>query len=175
MDHGSRVDASRRADPLKSRSCTLGLERSHHLGFAYPPGGNRSWALSRSGRSRVFWLGFGLCGWAYLALSLASLLAEHLPTTRFLDDLHNRFSTTPPRPVYQDFGAGMALARIHAESFRRAGHALLALLFALLGGVGAMVVIPARNKARFIHPPDGSLLKPGWQDEMVGPWERERP
>ncbi len=121
----------------------------------------RAWFVSD--RGKVFWVGFGLCAWTYLALSLASPLAEHLPTTWLLDGLHDRFYAKPP-PAYQDFGEGIAWAQIHAESFRRGGHALFCLLLGLLGGVWAMVLVSPVRHGELLDPPDGSLLKPGWRD-----------
>src|SRR5436305_3116632 len=37
-------------------------------------------AWFQGARWQVFWVGFGLCGWAYLTFSLGSPQAEHLPT-----------------------------------------------------------------------------------------------
>ena len=99
-------------------------------------------------RRQVFWVGFGLCGWAYLTFSLGSPSAEHLPTTWFLDGLHGRFCANHPDPSYDDFVDGVITAEVHSYHFRRAGQSVFSLLFALLGGSLATVLIPARADRR---------------------------
>ena len=118
-------------------------------------------ALFQSDRRHRFLVGFEICGWTYLALSLGSPLEEHLPTTRLLDNLHGRFQANRPPPIHEDFGEGFRAAQIHAESFQRAGHAAISLMFALWGGFAASVLVPARPEATASGPPDGSLLGPG--------------
>ena len=114
-------------------------------------------------------MGFGLGGWAYLTFSLGSPLAEHLPTAWFLDGLHDRIHASRPVPAYDDFGGGVLSAQVHGYHFRRAGQSLFSLLFALLGGSLATVLVPARAEAgEGPLPPDGSLLKPGWRDATSG-------
>ena len=57
-------------------------------------------AWFRRQRRQVFWIGFGLAGWAYLALALASPLAETLPTSRLLEALHDRLYGGRSFPEY---------------------------------------------------------------------------
>jgi len=117
---------------------------------------------------QVFWVGFGLCGWAYLTFSLGSPLAEHLPTAWLLDGLHDRLYANHPGLEEADgFGNGV-MSPAHGYSFRRAGQSVFSLLFALLGGSLATVLIPERAKDGEVPPPDGSLLKLEWRDVMSG-------
>jgi hypothetical protein len=117
-------------------------------------------------RRRAFWVGFGLAGWAYLALSLGSPAGSYLPTTRMLDGLHGQ--VYPPeafRSFEDDFAVPRAM-RISGDRFRRAGHSVFSLLIALLGGAGASVLLPMRCEDRDERlPPDGSLLNPRWRDQ----------
>jgi hypothetical protein len=114
-------------------------------------------------RWQRFWVGFGLCGWAYLTFSLGSPLAEYLPTTWLLDALHDRLAASWPPPAPDDFPQGILSGQAHAEAFRRAGQSLLSLLFGLLGGLVALVLFPIRFDEP-PGPPDGSLLGPGWRE-----------
>jgi hypothetical protein len=126
-------------------------------------------AWFQGARRQVFWVGFGLCGWAYLTFTLGSPLAEHLPTAWFLDGLHDRICANHPAPAYDDFALGVITAEMHGDHFRRAGQSVFSLLFALLGGSLATVLIPARAKdGEGPLPPEGSLLRPGWRDVMSG-------
>lgn len=121
-------------------------------------------AWFQGARRQVFWIGFGLAGWLYLTFALASPLAESLPTTWLLAALHDRLSLDQQRPDSDtDFGNGIMLAQANADSFRRAGHSLMSLAFALLGGVLALVIVPSKPTVDVLPPPDGSLLKPGWR------------
>jgi len=117
-------------------------------------------------RGQVFWVGFGLCGWACLSFSLYCPLAEHLPTTWLLDGLHDRFYANLPAPSYDDFGAGGRSTQLHGDRFRRAGESVISLMFALSGGFVMAVLFPARVKKveEVAFPQDGALLKPGWRD-----------
>lgn len=120
-------------------------------------------------RRRAFWGAFSLCGWAYLALALYSPLAEHLPTSRILDGLHDRIGPVPTVPAsYDDFEVWADLAR-ERESFVRAGQSLLSLMFALLGSIVASVLYPVRTEDQGVTcPPDGTLLKADWRDGPTG-------
>jgi hypothetical protein len=120
-------------------------------------------------RWQVFWIGFGLCGWAYLTFTLGSQLAEHLPTAWLLDGLHDWVYANGLPPAH-DFGFddGVISPEAHGVAFRRAGQSLLSLLFALLGGCVAVVLFPAKAEDGVPVPPDGSLLKPGWRDVTSG-------
>src|SRR4051794_21863807 len=65
---------------------TLGLLVVSILGVIYRNGGRRAW-----------WLGFGIFGWGYVALTLAPWSKpEKLPTRDLLDSLYTRMS---PRKV----------------------------------------------------------------------------
>jgi hypothetical protein len=119
-------------------------------------------------RWQVFWIGFGLCGWAYMTFSVGSPLAEYLPTARLLDGLHEWFYAAPTVTAYVDFGEGVISRQAHGEAFRRAGQSLFSLLFALLGGGGAIVLFPPKAEDRVPIPPDGSLLGTGWRDATRG-------
>ncbi|GAC1474390.1 MAG: hypothetical protein NVSMB9_24680 [Isosphaeraceae bacterium] len=126
-------------------------------------------------RWQRFWVGFGLCGWAYLTFSLGSPFVEHLPTAWFLDGLHDRLYGNQPIPARDnDFGEAFISAKLHGDSFRRAGQSIFSLLFALLGGGVAIVLIPmnAGDEDEPL-PPEGSLLKPGWSMERNGPSQEE--
>jgi hypothetical protein len=120
-------------------------------------------------RWQVFWVGFGLCGWAYLTFSLGSPLAERLPTAWLFDGLHDRLcANCRSWGCLDGFGNAGYSGAVHADSFRRAGQSVFSLLFALLGGSLAIVLVPARAEDEVPLLPDGSLLKPEWRDEMSG-------
>jgi len=128
-------------------------------------------------RRQVFWAGFGLTGWAYLMLSWGPPAGPYLPTTDFLDGLHARLYPTKP-----DLFPGEAFDQVvsgpaHAERFIRAGHSVVSLALALIGGVGAVVLFPDRNGGKGEpFPPDGSLLGARWRDRPPAAGEdRERP
>lgn len=112
----------------------------------------------------VFWAGFGLLGWAYLAIALGPPLGEHLPTTRMLDVLHDRLYSAHAGPTFGDDFDNVAAGPIHAHQFRRAGQSVMSLIVALLGGIGARLLFPAKSDdPQEPPPPDGWLLKPGWR------------
>jgi hypothetical protein len=114
-------------------------------------------ALFRRHRAKDFWCGFALAGWGYLALALhPSLvhLSSSLLTTRLL--VHAERSMNPSSsgfPLqgetyervmssdismqggYVDETTGEIYAGGSVRLFLRIGHALWALLFAVLGGV----------------------------------------
>jgi hypothetical protein len=119
--------------------------------------------MRQRGRRRGFWLGFALFGWGYLALSQADWNAqpinEHLPTTWLFDDLFGRLY---PAPLLRadDFGASVLERERKAERFRLAGHSLVSLLFAIMGGIGCYHVFRSRDPGHAEpDPPDGSLLR----------------
>jgi hypothetical protein len=119
-------------------------------------------------RWQIFWVGFGLTGWAFLTLSIGSSAAEYLPTTRLLDGLHDRLYATPASPNFDDDFDGVNTGLSNGDQVRRAGHSLIGLCFALLGGVGACTLFPKRGEDRDGLPvPDGSLLDEGWRDERI--------
>jgi len=80
---------------------------------------------------RVFWVSFAACGWVYLALSTIPPLEMRLPTERLLDDVRYRLPSSLTIPRYE---------------FRRAGHAVLSMVFGLLGGCAAASLIPEKAK-----------------------------
>lgn len=134
-------------------------------------------AWFQSARWQVFWVGFGLFGWAYLSISLGTSAAEYLPTTALIDGLHDQWYGTrdafsdqwvgnPSVPAFyaEDFEASPAGAA-HRHSFMTAGHSLICLFFSLLGGIGARLLFPAKGSDPEPPPPDGSLLKPAWRDK----------
>jgi hypothetical protein len=54
---------------------------------------------------------------------------------------------------------------VHGVHFRQAGHCLIAIAFGVIGGVGAVRLLPMKPEpAVEPFPPDGSLLKPDWRD-----------
>lgn len=117
---------------------------------------------------KVFRIGFGLFGWAFLMLSFSSPLAEHLPTAWLLDGLHDRLYANQPIPAYDDFGVGRISAKLHADTFRRAGQSLFSLVFAFLGGCLVTLLFPRSEGVEVALPPDGSILGPEWRDRMSG-------
>lgn len=115
------------------------------------------------GARRVVWAGFGVFGWAYLVIALASPAAEHLPTTQLFDEFYEREYPAPP-PAGPNLFLDAALAqRAKADRFTRASHSVLSLAFAVLGGIGASLLFPAKKDAGEASPPDGTLLRPGWR------------
>jgi hypothetical protein len=120
-------------------------------------------------RWQVFWIGFGLCGWAYLTFILGSPLAEYLPPAGLLDSVHNRLYVKGFPTGYDiGFDDEVSRAQAHGEAFRRAGQSLVSLVVALLGGWAAVVLFPARAVRGASQPPDGSLLNPGSRDVARG-------
>jgi hypothetical protein len=114
-------------------------------------------ALHRTGSKRAFWTGFALFGWAYLALSAIPSLESRLVTTRLLaflypklpGELHSGISSLGfSHWTYQAIVEGDTTIvtgsvpqsvfpvrpRGSREDFLRIGHALLALIAALMGG-----------------------------------------
>ena len=91
---------------------------------------------------RWFWLGFGAFGTFYLTIAIFSPWGEHLPTTSFLDRVHERAS--PPLEIgYDDsFGEESKSARVRRESFRTTGNSVLSLAIGLMGGLLALLVMP---------------------------------
>ncbi len=118
-------------------------------------------------RWQVFWVGFGLCGWAYLTISLESPMPESLPTAWLLDGLHDRYCANHPLPTVDDgFDGVVSESRLRGR-FRRAGQSVISLWLALLGGVAATILFPTRAENRGgPPPPEGSLLTPGWRETM---------
>jgi|GEM_PF-4969560 len=118
-------------------------------------------------RWQVFWVGFGIFGWAYLMISLAPSTSEHLPTTWLLDNLHDRLYPIPAAATFGDnFDEPVALHE-HGFYFRRAGHSVISLGLAFLGGVAASLLFPGKYRgSEETLPPDGSLLAPGWIEEQ---------
>ena len=116
--------------------------------------------------ARWFWLGFGLFGTAYLAISIASPWGAYLPTSSFLDQLHEWSSPHPQWRDIDDFGESRRAARSEKDSFRRAGHSFVSLLVGLMGGTLVLLCAPSRRENHQLDPPDGSLLKEGWQDQV---------
>jgi len=119
--------------------------------------------MLQRGRRRGFWLGFALFGWGYLALSRADWndrpINEHLPTTWLLDDLFERLHPAPALRA-DDFGASVLERERKAEQFRLAGHSLVSLLFAIMGGTGGYHLFGSRvPDGEDPDPPDGSLLR----------------
>jgi hypothetical protein len=126
-------------------------------------------AWFQKARWQLFWIGFGLCGWAYLTFILSSGLAEYLPTAWLLDGLHDRlYPNGPPTGYDIGFDDEVGTAQAHSEAFKRAGQSLVSLLFALLGGGAAVALFPARSENEAPRPPNGSLLKPGFRDMTSG-------
>ena len=97
-------------------------------------------------RRQVFWIGFGLAGWAYLALALWSPLAESLPTSWLLEALHGRLYEGRSFPGYDDgyYDEGGSF-RAHGMAFVRAGHSIIGLVLALLGGFVAVTLVPVKG------------------------------
>jgi hypothetical protein len=125
-------------------------------------------------RWQVFWIGFGLAGWAYLMLALGSPMEEHLPTTRMFDDLHDRLYPALAFPPLRDYldDVDFTLA-VHADRFRKAGHSVTSLVLALLGGTLAVILFSPRCEDREEpFPPDGSLLKAGWRSGVGNLYQR---
>ncbi len=142
----------------------VGLAFLRHAATHWGPGEVTTLALTvllatnvlawfQGARWQVFWVGFGLCGWAFLMFSLNSSLSEHLPTTWLLDDLHGRSCVNRSDPVYDYDFCGASDSSAHAAAFRRAGQSVLSLFFALLGGSVAIVLVP--KKSEIARLPDG--------------------
>ncbi|MHC5539664.1 hypothetical protein ACYOEI_15710 [Singulisphaera rosea] len=119
-------------------------------------------AWFQSARWQVFWVGFGLFGWAYLSISLASSTAEYLPTTPLIDGFHDQWYGPATVPEAFEDSEAPFTGPTHRHRFMAAGHAAISLFFALLGGIGARLLFPPKGlDSGESPPPDGSLLKPG--------------
>jgi hypothetical protein len=105
-------------------------------------------AIYRKGGERAWWLGFSIFGWGYMALWW--FLSEHhtfvLPTTKVLEILGPWLGVPPGMGGMGGMGGGMRNLAVFGgfgggggagldPSYAQAGHCLLALLAALLGGL----------------------------------------
>jgi hypothetical protein len=123
-------------------------------------------------RSRGFAAGFAIFGWSYLLLSLYPESRAQLPTTRLLAILEQRISGSwrmgvellsletgpfPARrrgaywePVVTSRGGipGSLEIDVISPEFRRIGHSLATLLFAIAGGVAGEARLARRRAAR---------------------------
>jgi hypothetical protein len=95
--------------------------------------------LENQGR-RAFWLGFSVFGWVYVTLTLGlwtdRWLEPSLLTTKLIDWLYESMIPQPrsPRPdVVVDIGPWMG----ERDYIRRVGHAILSLIFGMVGGLVA--------------------------------------
>jgi hypothetical protein len=123
--------------------------------------------IYRGGRERAFWVGFAVCGWAYLVLTTFPILdthvGVHLLTTTGLDLLYPRLAHRPPTvPVtssspwvdWTDLHLNFArkyvgnVVMVASESFMRIGHSAISLLLAQLGGLAARRMYAARDGGR---------------------------
>jgi len=97
-------------------------------------------AVHGDSQRRAYWLGFAVAGWVYVLLhGMAVLgLSNLLITAEVLDVLYPLFPwQEPPGDLSLAFAQGgtMTAAEVmHRNSFDEVGHALFALLAALLGG-----------------------------------------
>lgn len=124
-------------------------------------------AWFQGARWQTFWVGFGLVGVVYLTVALGSSSGEFLPTTWLIDVLYGRLYPAPAIPTFaHDFDAAAA-GTVHAGRFRTAGQAVLSLILALLGGIAARLLFPAReDDPEATRPPESSLLKPGLREDL---------
>jgi hypothetical protein len=112
--------------------------------------------IYRRGRERASWVGFAICGWAYLVLTTFPILdthvGVHLLTTTGLDLLYPGLAHRPPQATATQFSPWSDWADPHlnfdrryvgsvvlvaSESFMRIGHSVIGLALALLGGLAA--------------------------------------
>jgi hypothetical protein len=112
--------------------------------------------IYRRGRERAFWIGFAVCGLAYLVLTTFPILdthvGVHLLTTTGLDLLYPSLAHRPPQATAIQFSPWSDWADPHlnfdrryvgsvvlvaSESFMRIGHSVIGLTLALLGGFAA--------------------------------------
>jgi hypothetical protein len=94
-------------------------------------------AWFQDARWQVFWIGFGMVGFAYLMISLGPWSKENLPTTWLLDGLYDRLYSIRAIPTFGNDFDDDASVHVHAYAFIRAGHSVISLLLALLAGIGA--------------------------------------
>jgi hypothetical protein len=110
----------------------------------------------RRGVRRAFWVGFAAFGWPYLILCYGpvpgtSIKPPPLLTTKLLEMAYSHVSTVPPSEITV-FGSGMwddsrnvkvtstatsggfTFFRNDTEDFQRAGHGIINLIFACVGG-----------------------------------------
>jgi hypothetical protein len=113
-------------------------------------------AVCRTGAGRAWWLGFAIFGWGYFVLvfwGYASAENWNLPTVPVLTWLMPR----PTRPGGMGGGmgggfAGIGFATNPVDAYSQAGHCLIALLVATLGGLLALGIFgPAPSVDRQPH------------------------
>ncbi len=134
-------------------------------------------AICRRGAERVWWLGFSIFGWGYMALWWCS--AKHptfvLPTTR-LQEVIAPWLGVPAgmggmgggmmsMPVFGGFGGGPAAGL--DSSYLQIGHCLFALLAALLGGLLSIYFFAspddeASERARTVAAEAGQPTRSRW-------------
>jgi hypothetical protein len=97
-------------------------------------------AVHRTGRSRAFWLGFAVVGWAYLIVSLIPPVESRLVTKKGLSYLDSKI---PGRDASPKFAVSLLTEKPSPGSWKpsatsedlvRIGHSLLALVLAFVGG-----------------------------------------
>lgn len=120
--------------------------------------------IYRKGRERAFWVGYAVCGWAYIVLTTFPILdthvGVHLLTTTGLDLLYPGLAHRPPRVPVTSSGAWVDWTDLHlnfdrryvgsvvmiaSESFMRIGHSAISLTLALLGGIAARRMYATRE------------------------------
>ncbi|QDV38128.1 hypothetical protein [Tautonia plasticadhaerens] len=94
------------------------------------------------GRARVFWAGASSFGWGYLAMAFAPGLES---------SIRPRLAPTLVLETMSLIALG-STSKVRAESFEDAGHSLVAVLVALLGGLIASRIALRSERAR----PEGS-------------------
>jgi hypothetical protein len=135
-------------------------------------------SVHRGEAKRAFWVGFALCGWVYLGLSLVPSVESRLVTTKALAYLDSKVPGHPSAVLavrLTGMGSGSSGAQIQIDSaasnvrfwdaatgrllsgwggttanFIGIGHSLFALLAAWLGG------LVSRRLYRHSRPPGGS-------------------
>lgn len=104
------IAALRQASPFwDSATCTLALGL-----FITAP----LWAIHRSGRRRAFWVGFALCGWAYIVASLVPAVEPRLLTTHafaFLDAKRQALLQATGGAAFADFDSDGTLDLVLAN------------------------------------------------------------
>ena len=115
-------------------SVTLGLFLAAILG-----------ALYRTGVNRAFWIGFAVFGWAYILLAFVPSLrvaGHHLLGSEVNSYLKKYAPDASSRTVIDSGGS-----RIVVFSFSQIGHTVVALVFAVVGGLaGVYFYWTSRNR-----------------------------
>src|SRR4051812_43554003 len=124
--------------------------------------------VCRGGAEQVWWLGFSLFGWGYMALAFwFSERVNELPTTTLLAALAPWLGVPTP-----GFTAGSRTAGLD-PSFAQAGHCLWTVLAAVVGGILAWGLFGGaeRDSDRSITAAQGQGPElPGWwrQPAIIG-------